>query len=205
MQPDWGWTARSQEIHQPGYFNVLNISSFSRTLYPIIYFVWPYFTHCDSICICQLVGLAFKYLYIQVSKICFTFILSLRPRPPYQGSPPVASIYSRFVFNIAMGYKIRHVNSSLTIPFPYPVVLHHSSSNQTTFLCLTIGVFPTIPMLSQIFARKTNQTFQCIQYHGNPPPGSWPIYLRIEVDSATVREPWVITWMEHSFHQASKT
>ena len=27
-----------------------------------------------------------------------------------------------------------------------------------------------------------------------PTPGNWPIYLRIEVDSATVRGPWVITW-----------
>ena len=27
-----------------------------------------------------------------------------------------------------------------------------------------------------------------------PTPGNWPIYLRIEVDSATVRLPWVITF-----------
>ena len=27
-----------------------------------------------------------------------------------------------------------------------------------------------------------------------PTPGNWPIYLRIEVDSATVRVPWVITF-----------
>ena len=49
-------------------------------------------------------------------------------------------------------------------------------------------------MRSQIFVQKTNKTFPWFQFHENPPsPGSWPIYLRIEVDSATVRGPWVIT------------
>ena len=42
-----------------------------------------------------------------------------------------------------------------------------------------------------------------------PTPGNWPIYLRIEVDSATVRLPWVITYnirtKERSFKSSFTT
>ena len=87
--------------------------------------------------------------------INFTFILSLRPRPPYQGSPPWKTLFPNW-------HKLYNLSSP--------------------------------PMLSHILGKEENQNFHCIKCSGRfPAPGSWPIYLRMEVDSATVRGPWVIT------------
>ena len=87
--------------------------------------------------------------------INFTFILSLRPRPPYQGSPPWKTLFPNW-------HKLYNLSSP--------------------------------PMLSHILGKEENQNFHCIKSSGRfPAPGSWPIYLRMEVDSATVRGPWVIT------------
>ena len=87
--------------------------------------------------------------------INFTFILSLRPRPPYQGSPPWKTLFPNW-------HKLYDLSSP--------------------------------PMLSHILGQEENQNFHCIKSsERSPAPGSWPIYLRMEVDSATVRGPWVIT------------
>ena len=99
---------------------------------------------------------------------CFTFILSLRPRPPYQGSPPVSSFF-------------------------------RVDSQHGNFPRLVICIFPT-SAVGQILGQNIPQ----IQISRRIPPGSWPIYRRMEVDSATVRGPWVITWKMRSQEKNQK-